>query len=579
MKEKLIVILLCFCLILCGCGGYGGGEAQNTDPPAPAADTADPPAAVEGGSIGFADITGNIAERDGYYLNAAVLYCGSAGQTAWETTVDYLAQALVLNLSVTAVDASAAFELRGFDILYVDESAAECGGDVFSAIIDFTKEGGFVFLPNRFCTLLPAEYLGISGSDPLEGYPEGLAFPAVPEDLKTLQSLIADFYSLYPSFSDARIMREMDYGFGLRTTTALPLATYGESALYSLNGYGDGAVLLASPLLPNSFSKCAFSLAASEGQTSFSNTTASCNQLFLSEFAAYAAKEIYGFSLHRVFGAYGSPAMSWELHYEDITSIAHDSIGQFAPICRENRQIPSIALIRNTYTWFEQAETLAYSLNTGAGADLSFALDRDESVYSSGTHIAVEGQWLQLNALQNCISYFEDSAEENYRLYPCVLDYDGDGIEDAFCGSADGMVYFFKGLGFTGTDGRFCMEKPVLLEGVSVAGFSAPALTDLDGDGFLDLLVGASDGCVYSFPGDGSLRFGAGSLLLNAETTGQCLPSAGDLNRDGVEDLAIGSNTGILDLYFGRKDGERTVYSHHSMADLTRKCAELKLGK
>ena len=241
---------------------------------------------------------------------------------------------------------------------------------------------------------------------------------------------MADYHSLVPGFVDAEDLMARDYGLGFRVADALSLADCGGLALYALHSYGAGAVLLSSPLLPNAYSKSAFSLAYEEGQASFSNTTASCNQLFLSEFAAYAAKRIYGFSLHRVFGAYGSPDMSWELHYEDITSIANNSIGLFEPILLEARQIPSLALVRDTYTWFEQAETMAYALNRGQGTEPRFELDRDESAYSSGTHIAVEGEWLQLGALQDCISYFEDGAWENYRLYPCVLDYDGDdGLE------------------------------------------------------------------------------------------------------------------------------------------------------
>ena len=562
MMKKLIAIC-CLAMLLAGCCGCARQQGV-TD---------------AGSAISLSDISENLRSRGGYSLRAAVLYSSAALDAKQDILLDYLKQALVLGLSAVAIDAARSFDLQGTDILFVDESVAGCGEQVFSEIAAFAEAGGFVCLPSSLCDRFSPAFLGIESAEALNGFPETLVLPEVPGDLEPLQTLIADFHSIYPHYADAEALLAMDYGRAMRVTTAIPLACCGDAALYALSRCGDGAVLLTSPLLPNFYSKGAFSLAVFDGQTSFANSTASCNQLFLSEFAAYAAKQLYGFSMHRVFGAYGSPAMSWELHYEDITSIAHDSLGQFEPICRENKQIPSISLIRNPYTWFEQAETMAYALNQSGDGALSFQLDRDESAYSSGTHIAVGSEWLQLNALQDCISYFDDAEWENYRLFPCVLDYDGDGLLDAFCGSSDGKVYFFRGLGFTGLDGRLCMEEPVPVRGVSVPSFSAPALTDFSGDGVPDLLVGASDGCIYGFLGDGSLRFAAQGVLLDAETAGQCLPCVGDLNADGVDDLAVGSASGILDIYYGVRQGDATAYSHRRMADLSRQCAERSLGK
>ena len=50
------------------------------------------------------------------------------------------------------------------------------------------------------------------------------------------------------------------------------------------------------------------------------------NRLFYGGVASLAAKEKFGYALQRVYGYHGSPSMSWELHYEEITGIAHNSM-------------------------------------------------------------------------------------------------------------------------------------------------------------------------------------------------------------------------------------------------------------
>lgn len=564
MKKRFFALFLSIIITLCCCGCNHHDSV-----------------AFIGDSISMSDISAAIDQRGSYSISTAVLYDSSSTSSTWEKTLDYLLQSIVINLSAEAVDISGKYNLNDFDLVYLDETilSSDKLDDVISSVQEFTKNGGFVFLPNAFCQAFPLDYLGVEKLVRLEAFPSELKFPEVPGDLEEMQTLINDFHNVYTSFADAETLIGMDYGYGMSVSTAYPIVCCGKTALYTLNNYGRGAVLLANPLLPNCFSKAAFSLDTTEGQTSFSNTTASCNQMFLGDFAAYVFKQIYGFSISRMFGPYGSPAMSWELHYEDITSIKNCSLGQFAPICEAHKQIPSIALIRNTYTWFEQAETMAYALNQSNSDELSFKLDRDESAYSSGTHIAVDSEWLQLNALQDCGSYFEDCPTENYRLSPCILDYDGDGNLDAFCGSSDGYVYYFHGLGFSGTDGRLCMEKQQRVKGVSVSSFSAPALYDLDGDRILDIIVGGSDGCIYSFKGQGNLSFIPQGILLNANTAGQCLPSFGDVNSDGIIDIAVGSYSGAMDLYYGEKNGNSIEFSYHHMADLSRVCANAGLGE
>ena len=529
-----------------------------------------------------------VAARGGYYLRAAVLHGGAADVSAsaygCAATLDYLRQSLTVDLEAEAVRADGVFSLDGFDMVFLDESLLDCAdrAGIVAAVTDFAAAGGGVFVPNGFYDMFPAEFFGAASFVPLEGFPAKLSLPAAGADLIPLQELVADFHAIYPQFQDAEALLARSYGYAMVPDTAQPVvcAADGKTALYALNRYGDGFVFFTNPLLPNSYSAAAFSLAVRDAEQSpFACAAASCNQLLLSRFASYIAKRIYGFSMERTFGAYGAPAMSWELHYEDVTAMAHDAIGSFSALCEAALQPVSFTVPRNPYVWFEQAESLTYVLNrSGAGEGLSFALDRVEGAYSSGTHVVSGGAWLQGSALQNCASYFSEAPWENYRLYPCVLDYDGDGNLDVFYGSVDGKVSYCRGLGFV--NDRLVMAEAVEVPGVAVAAFSAPAAADLDGDGNLDLILGGSDGLLCWFRGEGGdgLNFTYQGIFLDTEIPGQCLPCAGDLNGDGVTDLAVGSDQGMFLIYYGQKDGDATVFSHGAMSALTRQCADAALG-
>lgn len=539
------------------------------------------PTDVEKEYLGSSEIISALDSRDGYSIRAAVLYCGAASGDSWNITMDYLKQSLAVNLEVQTVDTQEDYSLKQFDLVYLDESLPDSAywEDIAEDIVSYTAGGGCIFLTNAFWDRFPADFLGAKDFIKVDGFPKELTGPEIQEDLAEIQELILDFHSVYTSYADAETLMARDYGYGMVCGTAESLVDYNGASLYALNQYGAGCVLFTNPLLPNTYSKAAFSLKTADGdQTSYSNTTASCNQMLLNDYAAYVSKRIYGFSLQRVFGSYGSPSMCWELHYEDIEGIEHNSIAEFSEMCEQALQIPSVTLVRNTYTWFEQAETMTYALNRSVDGSLDFQMDLYENAYSSGTHIASGGVWLQLNALQNCGSYFSDDTSENYRLYPCILDYDGDGNPDAFCGSSDGKVYYFHGEGFTGSDGRLCMGTAQLVSGVEVSGFSAPSLTDLDGDGQLDMIVGCWDGNLYWYRGTGPLRFEPQGVLLHTDIRYQVLPNVGDIDGDGVADLAVGSNEGILLFYYGSKNGAATEFSTKNMKAMSRQCADEGFG-
>ncbi len=133
---------------------------------------------------------------------------------------------------------------------------------------------------------------------------------------------------------------------------------------------------------------------------------------------------------------------------------------------------------------------------------------------------------------------------------PTFGDVDGDGDYDLLIGEKYGRLRFYEN---TGTPSSPSWAPPdYYFESIDVGYYSAPLLTDLDGDLDPDLLIGDDDGRIWAYENDG----GAFTLLTQsygaARPDDYAAPAMGDLNDDGWPDLVVGSLAGGLQVYLNR---------------------------
>jgi hypothetical protein len=137
---------------------------------------------------------------------------------------------------------------------------------------------------------------------------------------------------------------------------------------------------------------------------------------------------------------------------------------------------------------------------------------------------------------------------------PVVVDVDGDGKPDMLVGSAAGAVAHFEydvsGLWVQQGQGILTVDGTGAL---FVNKQAAPTVADLDADGLIDLLVGADDGTVTRFEQNapGGASFGdLGPLITNGTASlsvgGLADPVVTDVDGDGLLDLLVGNNLGNI---------------------------------
>jgi uncharacterized protein (DUF2141 family) len=140
---------------------------------------------------------------------------------------------------------------------------------------------------------------------------------------------------------------------------------------------------------------------------------------------------------------------------------------------------------------------------------------------------------------------------------PTVTDLDGDGLLDLLVGNADGIVAHYEQTVANGSS--FTSLGPLTTNGtaaLNVGNGAGPIVTDLDSDGLLDLLVGNADGIVARFEqtvANGTSFARLGVLTADGTTTlrvgEESAPTLTDVDGDGLLDLLVGNPDGSVTRY------------------------------
>lgn len=145
-----------------------------------------------------------------------------------------------------------------------------------------------------------------------------------------------------------------------------------------------------------------------------------------------------------------------------------------------------------------------------------------------------------------------------YHYAPALGDLDGDGDLDMLVGTWNKGVALYSNFG-TPEEPDFVLQDTTLIK-LTRGSNSTPTLTDIDGDGDLDLFIGESSGELNFYRNVGTPQ--AFSFELVTDRFGEIdagrrsYPTFADIDGDGDDDLLLGREQGGVLLY--RRNGSRT---------------------
>ena len=148
-----------------------------------------------------------------------------------------------------------------------------------------------------------------------------------------------------------------------------------------------------------------------------------------------------------------------------------------------------------------------------------------------------------------------------YHYAPALGDLDGDGDLDMLVGTWNAGVALYLNEG-TRTEPEFVLQDTTFVR-LTRGSNSAPALTDVDGDGDLDLFIGESSGELNFYRNVGTPLVPSFELVSDRfgeiDVGRRSFPAFADVDGDGDQDLLLGREEGGVLLYLrvgSTADGE-----------------------
>ncbi len=163
------------------------------------------------------------------------------------------------------------------------------------------------------------------------------------------------------------------------------------------------------------------------------------------------------------------------------------------------------------------------------------------------------GVWTELTGEDNPFADIDIGSASS----PVLIDLDEDGDLDLVIGASDGLLYYFT-RDEAGTWGELTdADNP--FDGVSAGAEAKPSFFDIDNDGDIDLLLGNSDGVFLTYVNDGNLNWTledeVQNVLINTGAGTYAAPVRIDYDNDGYMDTFFGNIEGTI-LYVAGGDDE-----------------------
>ena len=149
-----------------------------------------------------------------------------------------------------------------------------------------------------------------------------------------------------------------------------------------------------------------------------------------------------------------------------------------------------------------------------------------------------------------------------YHYAPAIADLDGDGDPDMLVGTWNKGVALYVNEGSPERP-EFVLADTTLVK-LTRGSNSAPALTDVEGDGDLDLFIGESSGELNFYRNVGTAQAPSFELVSdkfqNIDAGRRSFPAFADMDGDGDEDLLLGREAGDVLLYLRQGGGANPVF-------------------
>ena len=521
-----------------------------------------------------------------YEMNVLIIY--KEGTESYKEVVHAYVQSLYVNTHVKAASNTKFYkeDLEKYDLIYPDVSlvAVDNKDDIVEPLIDYVKEGGNLFLEEDLYEIFPKDVLGMKQIEEVNLTSQTFTFPTVPKKYHNLQKLwqmysvekrSQPFYnairSAYRKLRRSNVpdktsiydvdLTKVDLKIHALPSTAVSLVDSNGFTLLSINNYGNGTVLWTINHIPKRatswekpfITRLDLGYPDSDAKN-FHFGYASINYLMRNTYLDYLAKEKYGFSIQKVFGAYGRPSLSWQNHIDLIKVWKHDEIIHWIDTLKEENQIPTFSVIRGTHTWEAHHGMVILNLNVGNSSDPMF------TCLGSDTPYLLSGKWLQKNDF--------DYIKTTEIIHPFVVDWNEDGKKDLIIGNGDGNVFFYENIGIN--EKPVFLEKKIIKEGenaLNVGSNAAPFVVDWNENGKKDLIIGNGDGNVFLYENIGInekpvflekkiIKTGENALNVGSNAA----PFVVDWNENGKKDLIVGNGAGDVFLYENSGTNEEPVF-------------------